>query len=297
MRNWRRITLGWLIAGLVVITLGITLRDSMHAAGDTLRDVAPLEFSALVLPGVLMMLATSVSFSLLVLPRNASWAQRSSVVGIYLTAQIVKYLPGRVWGLLFQLKRLSEQVHLSQGIVASVNHMMLTALIGILFLGPAFVVPGAWALLLLGTLLGLLWVQRGGIAAYLAWMKKIPAGTLARLPARTVLGIGISLLLEWAFYLVLWAGLFMVLQMPPEPGPILALASFYAGAWILGSLTSLVPGGLGVREGGFIVLGLGLGIPEPELLALAILARLIFTLAETLAGALAATYLHNKATR
>jgi hypothetical protein len=39
------------------------------------------------------------------------------------------------------------------------------------------------------------------------------------------------------------------------------------------------------------VLGLGLGIPEPKLLALAILARLVFTLAEILTGGLAAIWL------
>jgi uncharacterized protein (TIRG00374 family) len=166
----------------------------------------------------------------------------------------------------------------------------------VLFLGVAFGVPGAWHILLLGTLLGLLWVQRGGIAAYLTWIKKIPAATLAKLPIKTVLGIGVSLALEWFFYLAVWAGLFMLLQMPPEPELIVSAAAFYAGAWILGSLASLVPGGLGIREGGFIVLGLGLGIPEPNLVALAILARLIFTLAETLTGALAVTYLQKKAT-
>ena len=281
---------------LVFVTVSITLRASLSEAVSALAGIAPLSYCVLLLPGVLMMVATGTSFALLVLPRDSNWAQRSTIVGIYMTAQIIKYLPGRVWGVVYQLKRLTEQVHMSQGIVASVNHMILTILISILFLGLAFDVPGAGPLMVFGGLLGLLWIQRGGIAAYLTWMSKIPATTLAQLPTQTVLGIGMSLALEWSFYLVVWAGLFMLLRIPPEFEKILALASLYAGAWILGNLTSLVPGGLGVREGGFVVLGLGLGFPEPKLLTLAILARLIFTLAEALTGALAAVYLQKKAT-
>jgi uncharacterized membrane protein YbhN (UPF0104 family) len=287
--------LGWLIAGLVVAAIGITLRDSLPAAGDALAGTPPLGLAALMLPGALMMLFSGLSFSLLVLPGNSNFARRGSIVGIYLTAQVIKYLPGRVWGLVYQLKRLSEQVHGSQGLMASLNHLMLTALMSVLFLGVALDVPGAWPIIFSGTLLGLLWVQRGGVAAYLGWMKKIPATTLAKLPVKTVMGIGISVSLEWVFYLAVWAGLFMLLRMPPEPEPIISVAALYAGAWILGSLTSLLPGGIGVREGGFIVMGLGLRIPEPELVALALLARLTFTLAETLTGALAAAYLHRTA--
>ncbi len=297
MRPWHRIALGWLIAGLVVVTIGFTLRDSLHEAGTTLAGIAPLTFCALVLPGALMMVATGASFALLVLPRDSDWVQRSKIVGIYLTAQIIKYLPGRVWGLVYQLKRLTEQVHMSQGIVASVNHMILTILISMLFLGLAFDVPGAWSLMLFGASLGLLWTQRGGIAAYLTWVTNIPLTTLAPLPMQTVLGIGTCLALEWAFYLMVWTGLFMLLSMPPEPEMILALASLYAGSWIFGSLVSLVPGGLGVREGGFVMLGLVLGIPEPKLMAIAILARLILTLAETMTGTLAAAYLQKTTCR
>jgi hypothetical protein len=297
MRPWHSITLGWLIAGLVVLTIGFTLRDSIYLAGNILGEVAPIGIILLLIPGALMMTCSGLSFSLLVLPQNGNFAQRSSVVSIYLAAQVIKYLPGRIWGFVYQLKLLSEQVHASKGLVASLNHLFLTALMSFLFLGIASKAPGAWPILLFGSLLGLLWVQRGGIAAYLAGLNKIPAATLAKLPAKAVLVIGISISLEWFFYFAVWTGLFMLLQMPPEPDLIISTAAFYAGAWILGSLTSIFPSGLGVREGGFIMLGLGLGIPEPDLLALAVLARLIFTLTETLLGILAATYLHKRAIR
>jgi uncharacterized membrane protein YbhN (UPF0104 family) len=290
-----RITLGWLIVGLVVFAAYVTVHNSILAAGNALTNIPPLALSVLILPGALMMAATGISFSLLVLPKDSGLTQRSTIVCIYLTAQVIKYLPGRIWGLAYQLKQLSQQVHARQGIVASVNHMILTALISVLFMGVAFDVTGAWPLALCGVLLGLIWAQRGGIAPYLTWRTKTTKLGPAKLPNKAVLGIGISILLEWLFYLIVWGDLFLLLQMPVEKGSVIAAAGLYAGAWILGSLASLTPGGLGIREGGFVMAGLGLGIPESNLVTLAILARLVFTLAEILAGALAAVYLHKTA--
>ena len=294
MRTGQRVLLGWVIAALAVAMIIIMMRDSVMAANAILTKTSLTGLAVLILPSALMMLATGWSFSLLVLSTNRTARSYISVIAIFLTAQIIKYLPGRIWGFLYQIKRLSEQAHTSMVLVASANHLILTSLISMLFLGLAFKVPGAWLLLLLGTFLGLLWTQRGGTAAYLVRINRIPESTRARLPAKAILGIAVSLTLEWLFYLSVWSGLFLLLKLPPKPEMIISIAALYAGAWIVGSLTSLIPSGLGIREGGFIMAGMGLGITEPNLIALAILARMVFALGEVLTGAFAALYLQSK---
>lgn len=287
-----RLLLGWLIAVMVVIMIGVLLRDSLRAASHLLTNIPLPGVATVVLLGMLMMIATGWSFSLFLRASTRNLTERASVVAIFLTAQIVKYLPGRIWGFVYQLKRLSEQAHASLVLVASLNHLILTTLLSVLFLGVAFRVPGAWLLLALGTSLGLWWAQRGGIAAYLTRMTSLPSATHAHLPAQVVVGLVLSLGLEWLCYLTIWVGLFMVLELPVRSEWVLALASFYAGAWILGSLVSLIPGGIGVREGGFILMGVGLGVDETNLVALAILARLVFMLGEVLTGVVAAAFIH-----
>jgi len=292
----RRGAVGWLAACLVVLALAIALRDSLGALGHQLTSVSPLGLGLLVVPGALMMLVTGLSFSYLVLPALRVQSQRGAIVSIYLVAQMVKYLPGRIWGFVYQLRRLSDWVHPGQGLIASLNHQVVTLHMSVLFLGVAMAVPGAWLIWTGGVLLGLAWIHRGGVAAYLAWVRQLPPSTFVRLPVQAVLGFGMSLLFEWLFYFAVWAGLFMLLDLPAGMDVVIAAAAFYAGAWIFGSVLGVLPGGLGAREGGFILLGAGLPVSQADLMALALLARLVFTLAETLAGTLAAVHMRKVTT-
>jgi hypothetical protein len=65
-----------------------------------------------------------------------------------------------------------------------------------------------------------------------------------------------------------------------------AFAGIFAGAWVLGFLSFLAPGGLGVREGILVYL-LGFHLPSHVAIVVTLLSRLWVTAAELMGTALA----------
>jgi hypothetical protein len=89
-------------------------------------------------------------------------------------------------------------------------------------------------------------------------------------------------------YAVSWTviGLaFMTLAYAVQPdidtGNWLNFAGLFAGAWVIGFLSFITPGGIGVRDG-LLVWGLGAILGDPLPFLVAVLARILWTIAEVI---------------
>ncbi|MFZ1640571.1 MAG: hypothetical protein WAV07_03865 [Candidatus Contendobacter sp.] len=237
-----------------------------------------------------MLLASAVSFAVLVCAGRYPFKVGSLAVTVYVIAQPLKYLPGKVWGFAYQVRRLTEHIPWQQATVASVNHALLALLLSFFALGG---VLGGWMGVLLafiGAVGTMLWVGQGGVERSLPACWQTHAGPI-HLPFATLLGLCVNVAVEWGTYFGVWAGLLLAFDAGITLADIVVLATLYSGAWLVSSLIAVIPGGIGVREGGFVLMGAGLGYNTGNLLAMATVVRLVFTLGELLLLVLVSIYL------
>jgi uncharacterized membrane protein YbhN (UPF0104 family) len=216
------------------------------------------------------------------------------VLRIYFVANLGRYIPGKVWqfmGWFYLLEQ--EGVGPAQTLPSMAINQVLQNMTG---LALAFIVLaslraaelGQWLLPLLVLVpLGLIVIQPPVLERVLNWgLRLFRRGPVAieltawDLACFTAVHFLIWLCYGLAFYLFTRA----LYPVPLERLP--ALAGIFAGAWVIGFLSFLAPGGLGVREGILVYL-LGFYLPSPVAIVVTLLSRLWVTAAELIGTALA----------
>jgi uncharacterized membrane protein YbhN (UPF0104 family) len=218
---------------------------------------------------------------------------------IYLASEFVRYIPGNVWHVLTRILWVNKYGVSRPVAFASMTIELITKLaagvlvfaVSLFFWGdvgtvgklvnnqPIIVILGA--VTVLGVLIGLHpRVLNGAINFVLRVLKREPVALTLHyvdILLVTLAWCGSWLIAGIAFYL-----LFLAL-MPNAPLALLPLCiGIYAIVWDIGFLSILTPSGLGVREGAMVGL-FALALPSLTIsLILAILSRVVSTLAELL---------------
>ena len=213
---------------------------------------------------------------------------------VYLVGQLGKYLPGSVWALALQMELAARAgMPRSRAMVAAVVAIAVNVVTG-LALGMV-VVPGLVEETAVQT--AAIVVALGGGALLLAppvltRLVKVGLRTLRRPSAdvdlswrsiATASGWSVS---SWGCYGLSLYVLTVAVGAPAGESFLLCLGAM-ALAMTLGFLVVVAPSGIGVREG-VTVATLAPVLPAAEALAVALLARVVFTVADLLAAGLAA---------
>jgi uncharacterized membrane protein YbhN (UPF0104 family) len=273
-------------------------RPAWQIFQETLRHARPewLIASALLYLGGLSFFLT---FWLLLLRALGQPPRLLPAVRAYFLSHLGKYVPGKAWALLLRATLSpAAGVPVSVGAVSAVYETLTTmaagALVAAVLLSWQFATAGQHQVWLA---LGLLAVAGVPIlpGIFNPLVRRLAApflkgGALPRLGHRTLLEGLLIGMAGWSLLgLSLWALLQAVL---PEPTPLTVDAwarwtALTALAYVAGFLLLLVPGGLGVREA---VLQLSLqreaGVGELLSLVVALLLRLVWTVAELLVAAI-----------
>jgi uncharacterized membrane protein YbhN (UPF0104 family) len=216
------------------------------------------------------------------------------VLRIYFVANLGRYIPGKVWqfmGWFYLLEQ--EGVSPVQTLTSMAVNQVLQNMTG---LALAFVVLAGFRTVELSERLlpFLVLIPLGLIVVQPSVLEMLLNGAL-RLFKRGPVTIELSL---WdlarftAVHLLIWLGyglafyLFTRALYPVPLERLLALVAIFAGAWVLGFLSFLAPGGLGVREGILVYL-LGFYLPSHVAIVVSLLSRLWATAAELMGTALA----------
>ncbi|SDB26338.1 Uncharacterized membrane protein YbhN, UPF0104 family [Desulfonatronum thiosulfatophilum] len=225
------------------------------------------------LAGAMVLLTASMALIALVFRHFLSAAANKPLppvwaVWIHASGQVVRYLPGRFLGVVYQVGAARDR--LSAGAITRANvDLMVFGLLGnlaiaLVILGwtaqlprlLAYTAALASALLLGASLLG------GTNSLLQCVAKRIPstfhktrsfceALAHSRLPSGVILRLIILFAASWALYLGAWVCLgraFSIL----EQTDMAALCAWYSLAWMVGFAAAITPGGLGVREGAFL---------------------------------------------
>lgn len=207
--------------------------------------------------------------------------QGRGVMLAYAQAQLVRYLPGKIWGLVHQANHLSAHYRASEIVMGNTLQMIATNLlaVGVTFsiLGTALL-ESAWPLLgLPASIIALELLHRYPLLD--RFLLRI-AQRVARAPAAErmldvagVKWLGTALLTaEWLAYYGMWLLLSNGMLSVPQA---LVLGTWYAAASLVSILAIAVPAGLVVREAIFVSMA-GIGhFPQSMLLMLAALLRVI----------------------
>jgi len=214
---------------------------------------------------------------------------------LYLSSNLLKYLPGGVWHFLQRVRALGPSIGTGPALVSVLLEPMLMAVAALLW------VPfGGWqnGLAVLTPLPALLLLPR--------WREPLLCRLersrfrqlnrsdpdLASLPPLEQLGSGrqdypwVPLMAELVFIASRFSGFWCCIQVFGL-APVLPLGRWMAAfslAWATGLVIPAAPGGLGVFEA-VLLLRLGASVPEAALLAVALSYRLVVTLADLLAAA------------
>ena len=217
------------------------------------------------------------------------------LVSLYLSSNLLKYLPGGVWHFLQRVRALGSSIGTGPALVSVLLEPMLMVVAALLW------VPfGGWqkGLALLTPLPALLLLPR--------WREPLLCSlersrfrqlnrsdpNLGSLPALEQLGSGrdiypwAPLMAELVFIASRFSGFWCCIQVFGLTSvlPIGHWMAAFALAWATGLVVPAAPGGLGVFEA-VLLLRLGSSVPEAALLAVALSYRLVVTLADLLAAA------------
>lgn len=215
-------------------------------------------------------------------------------------ANITRYLPGRIWGIV-RLLTLSHRFGLSKTAVSSslTLHVGIeTSLGGLISLSLLFsnsIRETAQSVLenISGHVVLLMLATTGIVAGVLFCIPKVTSHARQFLKTFVPLGqnarLWVNILMS---HILLWSCqgiaffLFVRSFVPISWGGVGILTACYAFAWIVGFLSFLTPGGLGIREG---LLGLLLVnyMPAPQATLIAMLCRIWMLSAETILAGIA----------
>lgn len=209
------------------------------------------------------------------------------------TSGLLKYLPGRIWTYGAQMMWLASR-GVSKGRVLYVNlvvlmvSMLVSSVLGGAYLVVYFAEPGwgwfAWPLLVVALVTGLL-VGPRLLVASLSLLRRITKREIevTATPASEMLELGGIYIAVWlligvaAYYAALGVGLTVTLH------EVTGITASMSVAWVVGFLSALTPGGLGVREGLMSLMLERVSSPEAALV-LPIVSRLLYLVIEVLLG-------------
>lgn len=265
--SWKLLSAGLMAAGIgwVIYLIASTLEDPKRFIPD----------SGGWLVVATLLVALSIGMGIFIfgffLNTNAAYPYPlRRIAQLHVAGQLLRYLPGRLWGLAFQISSTRETVPAAILARANIDFMVFSmigsAAVALALL--AFRKPWPWWValgpLIAGAIL-LAGVFLGGINRLLLLAGKrlprrakniceaIAAGqpTLLRLVRITTLFAA-----SWAAYLAGWSLLGCVFH-SFEQVDFISLCAYYTLASIIGILSVLTPAGIGVREAAFVMLADG----------------------------------------
>lgn len=282
-----------LIAIILILSaagwISFSLRDSTGYLKTSLQTLE-LQYLALsLIPAVLMVFITSYVYFLILAGFVPSIPPPRNVMVPFITSQVVRYLPGRLWGIVYQVQVRDNSVQTRSVVKANVVQFALFSLNSIAVAVSAYVYYDK------GIVIGLI-----TFAALMMLIFLVLRTSLLQRIASLMTRIAISeeqsrfvnnkdllilglLQLEWFLYFMACA---LILPGHVNFTDILIIASNYVVAWVVGIITTVLPSGLIVREASFIWLSSLFGFDPTDMFAFSIVARVIFTLADIVSATL-----------
>jgi hypothetical protein len=265
--RWKLFSIFLMAAGIgwVVYLLASTVDELSRFAPDSIGWLMSASFLVALSIGMM-----AIIFGLFL---NAGADRRyppALIARLHLAGQLLRYLPGRLWGLAFQISTSRETISAVRLARANLDFMVFSV-IGSLSIG--FVLlsyQGLWpwwtaatavaggGLVLSGMFLGAAnWILlRLGRCLPTRAQRMYELHAMGPPPLARLGAIAAVFIASWVVYLAGWSLLGHVFQSLAQVD-FIALCAYYTLASGIGIVSLLTPAGLGVREAAFVILAAG----------------------------------------
>lgn len=202
-------------------------------------------------------------------------------------AQVLRHLPGRLWGIVYLVKETRQSIPPVAMIRANLDVMFYSLVFSLLVAG--FLLLAVKVDLVIAAAAVVVCVGAIGVSIRYDWTGSVLRQGIRWFPAKTdkyVEALRLRESLSWSstwtivvFFILAWCAYLSVWWALPRIFPSLAdvniwlLCASYSAAWVIGYVAMITPGGLGVREAGFIVMSTKVAA-LPVLTFLAVFVRL-----------------------
>ena len=271
----------------------IAMRDSVGQLGNAIHSFGPYPIAMSLIPIMAAIFITAYIY-FLILSRIVPFSLSArNVVLSFIGSQVVRYLPGKVWSIFYQMQTISKPIPARHILIANFEHLMIINLNSIavaatLFIyyyqgvAMTFLVVPFMLLLILFVLRLSIFERVFYVASNRLNIVKGPFEGDINMHEKKF-SILALLQLEWIFYFM---SCYLILPGHFSVEEVFIAASLYAVAWIVGALSIVIPGGLFVREASFLWLASLFISNTTELLAFSIIMRVVFTIAEVISAGL-----------
>ena len=281
-----------IIVGVSALSLGI-IGYSLVGHYEELGGATAHLRLGMVLPALLCVVATVMAKALLhvLILRHGGPVPGSTLrnLSAYAHAQIVRYMPGKLWGIVFQSYVIAGTFSSKAIWEANFIQYVVTNLYSILIImflystlvlkTPSFLpaIAGLGVLLCVALQRSYFSMLFNRMVGLLRW--KTPMVGQTRWPPHVVATALVLLSVDWIFYFLAWH---LILPDWMIWTDALLIAGCYAAASLVGMVVFIMPSGLLVREASFIWVGALFGYAADTLLIYSIVARILFTVSDLL---------------
>jgi hypothetical protein len=301
-----RLRLAWKVVAAIVTTIALAWVLWMLAKvwPDLSARRAQIDFRLLSWALLLALLAahlTFLAFATLLRTFDTSTMRLRELAHLYYTAQLLKHLPGRVWGIGYQWAAGGQAHSLGSWLRANIVHTMLAtyfALCGAgLALGLAFGVQRGVVVAIGGALgYAALWYCAGALRSA-RWLASLP-GPLSRLDGglfealtRVRMAVRLRIFFLFASSWVIYYGAWYLngeAYAPLGGTGGMRMCAYYMMAWFIGYISLLTPSGLGVRE--LVFAWLAKDFPPDAVALMAVIGRVSLLVVDLIFGLLFAPF-------
>lgn len=282
--------LSWILVAAAIVYLGYFLYSQWQALEEELARIR-LGTLLAAMAATLLMLALKSAYHVLTFRRlgQSSALRASRIAGAYAASQVIRYLPGKILGVVYEANQLAPQSPAQRVVAVNIMQGLYTSAltVGILCIAAGWYFSDlpVLGIFLIGLTLTMLWAaHRLHLTERLIfWAAKL-VPRLRRIDwlpipsSKASLLASIVLFAEWVPYFFVWA------LLAPGDGIVLnsaiLLGLCYAGASLAANFAVVAPSGLFLREAIFLWVGSQLSLDPAILIVLGMLSRLIFTLAD-----------------
>lgn len=212
----------------------------------------------------------------------------------YTKSQIVKYIPGKIWGVVFQASSLENNIRKSDVWVVSVLQILimnafsvLVLMVTIVFIDTLATSIKASVLILSTAGFVVVYFNTGRLLRFVGLQEATLRKYAGMLNARLARRISAIVACDWVLYIGMWAALAYGQLSFFE---VFVTAVNYTTASIVGWLAFFLPNGLVVREAVFIAFGKIIGENISLLVVYSVVARMLFLAGDLLLFVIVAIY-------
>ena len=279
---------GLTLAASIYITIYVV--NQWPVLASAIEKIKPAN-TAIAIAMITLMVALKATYHVIALRRlsNDQGPSATKIALAYAVSQIVRYLPGKILGVVYEANQLAGAISTQQIVTANLVQMLLTSALTVAVLAAV----AAWVILesvwsasaLLAISLIALWLGHRlhlaerfitTVARFLPRLRNLPH--IQPSTKHWALAGSLILLAEWLPYFGYWT--FLLPGGTNGVREAILLGSCYAGASIAANLAFIMPSGLVIREALFLWIGSQLAMDPPTLIVLGVLSRLLFTLAD-----------------